>query len=219
MEPPAPELAQFPRSVPRAVRETFHAEKGDPRAWSLAVATLGATWYFLGPEELVEAAKALGCGLAANVAWFLLAALLRLWMQPERDLSAARAAQNVYFRGRVTQLQAALEEQTSQTAILYKENLALQPDRNLSKEATALLVEASQDRGGAVMFLPYIGGFHCATNGKDFADPKDPRSRAVWSAAIQELCEHGLLEPRGHKGEVFGVTRRGYEVADQMKSN
>lgn len=88
---------------------------------------------------------------------------------------------------------------------------------DISKEARVLLVEAAQDSTGTVMKLAYIGGFTVQTNKKQFVEPGNPRSRAAWEGAISELVRYGLLEARGYKGEVFGVTRRGYELADMLK--
>ncbi len=84
----------------------------------------------------------------------------------------------------------------------------------ISREATELLIEAAQDPAGMVMNLKVMGGPIIQTNRKSFVEPGNPRSRAAWEGAIQELCGYNLLEPKGYKGEVFGVTRLGYEVAD-----
>lgn len=83
----------------------------------------------------------------------------------------------------------------------------------LSREAIALLHEATQDQQGIVLKLAVMGGPYIQTNGKNFVEPNNPRSRATWEGVIKELCQHDLLEPRGSKGQVFGVTRLGYEIA------
>jgi hypothetical protein len=87
----------------------------------------------------------------------------------------------------------------------------------LSREATELLLEATQDPSGVVMKVGFMGGLIVQTNRKQFVEQGNVRSRAAWEGAIKELCAHDLLEPRGHKGEVFGVTRLGYEVADLLR--
>lgn len=87
----------------------------------------------------------------------------------------------------------------------------------LNDNARTLLVEASQDQFGTVMKLAFIGGFQIQTNGKQFVEPGDARSRAAWEGAIESLCREGLLDERGHKGEIFQVTDEGYRVADLLR--
>ena len=62
-------------------------------------------------------------------------------------------------------------------------------------------------------------GLMVQTNGKQLADRQNPRSEALWRAAVRQLVQYGLLEARGHKGEVFGVTAEGYRVADDLRAN
>jgi hypothetical protein len=83
----------------------------------------------------------------------------------------------------------------------------------LSTEAQVLLREAGQDSNGNIMRAPHLGGFLVQTNGKSMVDDNDPRNRAIWEAAIEELENERLIADRGYKREVFGVTREGYEVA------
>ena len=87
----------------------------------------------------------------------------------------------------------------------------------LSREATELLIEAVKDQYGTILKSNVKGGPFFHTNGKQFVEKGNPRSRAAWEGAIQELCGYDLLEPKGYKGEVFGVTRLGYEVADILR--
>jgi hypothetical protein len=38
----------------------------------------------------------------------------------------------------------------------------------------------------------------------------------MWQGALDELGNNGLVEPVGYKGEVFTLTRAGYEMADRL---
>lgn len=87
---------------------------------------------------------------------------------------------------------------------------------NISNEAKLLLKEASQDAHGVVYKLAYIGGYEIQTNGKQFVEIGNPRSRAIWDGAISDLLRFNLLESRGSKGELFGVTALGYQIADLL---
>ncbi len=87
----------------------------------------------------------------------------------------------------------------------------------LSHMAASLLAEAAEDRSGIIMKVVHYGGAYAQTNGKKFGSEQDPRSRAEWEQAIDDLCALGLLQERGHKGEVFGLTAEGYRIADELR--
>lgn len=88
----------------------------------------------------------------------------------------------------------------------------------LSDEAKELLIEASKDPSGSIIKIRVMGGTIFQTNSKKFGEMGNPRSEARWSAVLDQLCAEELLEPRGYKGEVFGMTDLGYQVADRLKS-
>jgi hypothetical protein len=83
----------------------------------------------------------------------------------------------------------------------------------LSDEAKALLQGAASDPGGVVLFERYGAGVDLHTNGVSlFTDKQDHQALATWDAALAELVERGLLVPRGERGEVFEITKRGYDL-------
>jgi hypothetical protein len=85
----------------------------------------------------------------------------------------------------------------------------------LSKEAKILLKEAALDPGGLVLFERYGEGVDLHTNSKSLLTSKeDHRALAVWESALVELVKDGLLVARGDRGEVFEITKKGYEVAE-----
>jgi hypothetical protein len=98
------------------------------------------------------------------------------------------------------------------------ESEALRAIYQLGREAISLLVEAASDRQGVIVFARTMQGTHIQTNSKELANPQDARSVALWQGAIRQLLHHGLLENRGSKGEVFGVTAEGYRVADELRT-
>ena len=88
----------------------------------------------------------------------------------------------------------------------------------LSSEAKTLLKEASQDRSGAINRKQFLNNESVVqTNGKNFIADKNPRTFAIWSGAVDELEKFGLIEAKGHKRELFDVTRNGYALADSIK--
>ena len=49
-------------------------------------------------------------------------------------------------------------------------------------------------------------------------DPRSHRERARWKAAIDELIVNRLLEDSRPGAEIFTMTKRGYDVADEIKA-
>lgn len=87
---------------------------------------------------------------------------------------------------------------------------------SLSKEAAELLLAAVAG-DGTVLVAAWLGGSTVQANETNFVEQGNPRSRAVWEGAVQELVDRVFLQPVGDKGEVFQVTRQGYEAADWLK--
>jgi hypothetical protein len=85
---------------------------------------------------------------------------------------------------------------------------------NLSREAQTLLKEASHDPNGIIFRLSTFGGPHIHTNKKKFGGEGDPRARAIWEGALEELENERLIIDKNYKKEVFEVTRKGYEIAE-----
>src|SRR5665647_854375 len=88
----------------------------------------------------------------------------------------------------------------------------------LTEEARTLLLEASDDPHGHILHAIYINGVDIQTNGKQFIEKGNPRSRAAWEGALDELTNFGLIEDLGYKGEVFQVTRNGYAMAEMLRT-
>lgn len=81
----------------------------------------------------------------------------------------------------------------------------------LTKEAQALLKEASQDSGG---FIYDLGHGMFQTNEKFFGSSDSPRTEALWRGALEELEQQKLVEATSYTRTHFRVTRDGYTIAD-----
>lgn len=88
---------------------------------------------------------------------------------------------------------------------------------SLSKEAALLLKEAAADPHGVVMLLHHLGGTDLQANGKNLITDRSRRTAATWESALRERVDEELLIGRGHKGQVFEVTKKGYEVAENLR--
>ncbi len=88
----------------------------------------------------------------------------------------------------------------------------------LSKEAKILLSGAALDPSGLVLFERYGASVDLHTNGISLLTSKeDHHALAVWESALEELVKDGLLVARGDRGEVFEITKKGYDVAKRNK--
>lgn len=88
----------------------------------------------------------------------------------------------------------------------------------LSAQARTLLEGAAADPQGLVLYEKYGAGVDLHTNGVSLlTDKRDHRAVAAWEAALQELADAGLLAARGDRGEVYEITRKGYDAVAVSK--
>jgi Domain of unknown function (DUF4062) len=86
----------------------------------------------------------------------------------------------------------------------------------LSEDAKRLLV-AAKSSDGDIMYVRYMGGASIQAANKNFIEPYSDREEARWRAALDELHGYRLIESSGSEGEVFRLTKLGYEVADEIE--
>ena len=87
---------------------------------------------------------------------------------------------------------------------------------SISGKARQLLLATANDRNGRLLKVRTMSGLTVQAGGRDFTKGGDPRTEALWEAAVFELCDKGLFKEEGYKGEVYSVTHLGYQVADQL---
>ncbi len=99
----------------------------------------------------------------------------------------------------------------------YPSQITQTENIDISDEAKELLIEASQSPDGRIMRLRTMQGLIIKTNTKGFVGERNARLEAIWEDALNQLIENSLIEDKGYKGEVFAVTRLGYEYADILQ--
>lgn len=88
----------------------------------------------------------------------------------------------------------------------------------LSTQARTLLEGAASDPQGLVLYEKFGAGVDLHTNGVSLlTDKGDHRAVAAWESALQELVDAGLLAARGDRGEVYEITKKGYDAAASSK--
>lgn len=86
----------------------------------------------------------------------------------------------------------------------------------LSAEAKTIL-KAAVSADGHIMCLKSYGGPTIQVGGKQMIpDQSPPRIVALWVGGIEDIQRRRYIMDVGHKGEIFQVTREGYEAADSI---
>lgn len=85
----------------------------------------------------------------------------------------------------------------------------------LSEEAKHILTTAASG-DGRIMNLHRMQENVIQVNGKSIIPDRNPRTVARWVGGLEDLQRRGYVKDMGHKGEVFTMTREGYEAADQL---
>jgi len=91
-----------------------------------------------------------------------------------------------------------------------------QPNR-LSKEAASILITAANGDMAIIFSSESLSSYGISINNKAFVNLPCNQGREVacWKNAIESLLNLGLIEDKDYKGELFGLTPTGYDVADQ----
>ncbi len=85
----------------------------------------------------------------------------------------------------------------------------------LSEEAKAILKAAAAD-DGTIMRRCYLGGQAIQAGRETLIRDQDARTVARWMGGLEDLQRRRYIRDRGHKGELFEVTREGYGAADDL---
>ena len=86
----------------------------------------------------------------------------------------------------------------------------------LSEEAKELLLKAAKSTAGEIIRVRTMGGLVIQAGGRSIVESGDKRSEARWNGALEELLNYDLVNDPTGKGQLFEVTREGFEVADEL---
>ena len=87
----------------------------------------------------------------------------------------------------------------------------------LSAEAKTIL-KAAVSSDGHVLCHRGFGAETVQVGGKQLIPDQSPRSVALWVGGVEDLQRRRYITDVGRKGEVFQVTREGYEAADSISN-
>ena len=85
----------------------------------------------------------------------------------------------------------------------------------LSEEAMAILREAAK-ADCWIYILRTLGGVRIQIGGKIMNQDQKPRTIARWEGGLEELQRYRYIKDVGYKGEIFKITKEGYDAADAL---
>lgn len=89
----------------------------------------------------------------------------------------------------------------------------------LIDEAKELLIEGSKDYNGTINKIKSDSGFTIQTNRKMFNTDNNPRSKAIWIKAFDQLVENELISDTDFSDFNFNITDEGFKIADYLIKN
>lgn len=88
----------------------------------------------------------------------------------------------------------------------------------LSAEAKTIL-KAATSGDSPILCHRGMGGQTVQVGDKQLIPDQSPRTVALWIGGVEDLQRRRYITDIGHKGEVFQVTREGYEAADSLTND
>lgn len=92
-----------------------------------------------------------------------------------------------------------------------------EPKQIISDDALKLLLAACEVDDGTIFKITNLSGTYIRTNNQNFTTSQGRRAIAKWESVLEELLIAGFIERRGRKGEIFVVSKRGYDYIEQQK--
>lgn len=133
-----------------------------------------------------------------------------VWAEPEDELDALKQI----LRALPVELRTV--DWKGEVPAQSQQNLA--NGRMMSDEARRLLLAAVEDTQGTILATTTLSGFEIQTHGRSMVPSQDPKTVATWRAALKELLSANAIEARGHKAEMFEVSKHGYDLAEQIRT-
>lgn len=87
----------------------------------------------------------------------------------------------------------------------------------IGEEAMQILQTACEALDGTIIKTADLSGEYLQTRNKEFITSQDRKNVARWYGGLDELVEKGLVEPKGDKGQIFTVSKRGYEYIEHSR--
>jgi len=86
---------------------------------------------------------------------------------------------------------------------------------SLSGEAIEIIKLAGASDGN-IMKIQHLAGLLLQVGGENL-DTSTPRQQAKYTSALDELLDNGLIEAKGSKGQIYDLTKAGWDTYDQIQ--
>lgn len=140
----------------------------------------------------------------------------RLGAPPEKEIADALKKIEGHLKGVVKTIDDMGDiPKLLESHVWKKPEAPLEAFTELSEEAKAIL-KAAVAGGGIIMHLRPFGGEKIQAGRESLIPDEEPRTIASWVGGLEDLRRRRYIKDRGHKGEMFEVTREGYEAADEL---
>jgi hypothetical protein len=146
--------------------------------------------------------------------WRLVRSINRRLARPN-DEQAVRALYEKHW----PTLKQAIDQAVAKSVVPLEggDTLDLLSEYRLSEDAKQLLREACKSKQGKFYWNHNNAtGYSLSTNEREFIDGRNPRETAKGKAMLDELVGSNLIEDRWHKGEIFAVTDKGFQIGDML---
>lgn len=90
-------------------------------------------------------------------------------------------------------------------------------EQALSEEALQLLQAACDALDGTIIKTSDFSGEYIQVRDKDFITSQNRKEIVKWTDGLDELVKRGFVEAKGDKGEIFTVSKNGYDYIGQLK--
>ena len=100
------------------------------------------------------------------------------------------------------------------TSISTKQEASDDSSVTLSNEAMEIIQLAGSTDGG-IMKLRHMAGLLFQVGGENL-DTSTPRKEATYVSALDELLNYGLVEAKGTKGQIYNLTKYGWDAYDKI---
>ena len=100
------------------------------------------------------------------------------------------------------------------TSISNKQETSNYSSVKLSSEAIEI-IQLAGSTDGRIMKIRHLAGLLFQVGGENL-DTSTPRKEATYMAALDELLNYGLVEAKGIKGQIYNLTKYGWDVYDKI---
>ena len=89
--------------------------------------------------------------------------------------------------------------------------------QSLSGEALQMLQAACDTLDGTIIKTSDLSGEYIQVRDKHFITSQNRKEIVKWTDGLDELVKRGFVEVKGDKGEIFAVSKSGYDYIEQLK--